>query len=177
MQNAVGMGLSLVYVLAVLAASSLLARRGMGEEATRKFVHIALGGWWLVAPGSSVASVGGGAACCVHRCERVCAGAGRSSPSWRAASGEDTPGTVYYAVSLTALALFSFGLGASYVGALGVFCMAFGDGFAAVLGRRFGRRVLVGAGDGKSLVGSADHAGGELRFVRSRAVGGRRGGR
>lgn len=49
MQNAVGMGLSLVYVLAVLAASSLLARRGMGEEGTRKLVHIALGGWWVVA--------------------------------------------------------------------------------------------------------------------------------
>ena len=68
--------------------------------------------------------------------------------------GEDTPGTVYYAVSLTALALFSFGIGTPYVGALGFFCMAFGDGFAAVLGKRFGRRVLVGC-CGKTLVGSA----------------------
>ncbi|MFR3091655.1 MAG: squalene/phytoene synthase family protein [Eggerthella lenta] len=50
--------------------------------------------------------------------------------------GEDTLAR-YYAVSLTALALFSFGIGASYVGALGFFCMAFGDGFAAVLGKRF----------------------------------------
>ena len=68
--------------------------------------------------------------------------------------GEDTPGTVYYAVSLTTLALFSFGIGAPYMGALGFFCMAFGDGFAAVLGKRFGRRVLVGC-CGKTLVGSA----------------------
>ena len=58
------------------------------------------------------------------------------------------------AAMLTALALFSFGIGASYVGALGFFCMAFGDGFAAVLGKRFGRRVLVGC-CGKTLVGSA----------------------
>ena len=49
MQDVVGMGLSLVYVLAVLAASSLLARHGMGEEGTRKLVHVALGGWWVVA--------------------------------------------------------------------------------------------------------------------------------
>lgn len=153
--NAMGLAVSLLYVLAVLGASALAARSGASSEAARKLVHIALGGWWIVAwlwfsspwwaaalPAAFVA---------------VNAWAFRSHAlSFMArGEGEDTPGTVYYAVSLTLLALFSFGIGAPYVGALGVFCMAFGDGFAAVLGKRFGHRPLPGAGGGKSLAGSA----------------------
>ena len=49
MENLIGLGVSLAYVLAVLGASSLAARRGASSEATRKFVHIALGGWRLIA--------------------------------------------------------------------------------------------------------------------------------
>lgn len=49
MENLIGLGVSLAYVLAVLGASSLAARRGASSEATRKLAHIALGGWWLIA--------------------------------------------------------------------------------------------------------------------------------
>ena len=155
MQNAVGMGLSLVYVLAVLAASSLLARRGMGEEGTRKLVHIALGGWWVVAALSFTSPWWAAALPAAFIVVNALAWRRQKLAFTARGEGEDTPGTVYYAVSLTLLALFSFGLGAPYAGALGVFCMAFGDGLAAVLGRRFGSRPLPGAGDGKSLAGSA----------------------
>lgn len=156
MQNVVGMGLSLVYVLVVLGISSLLSRRGMGAEGTRKLVHIALGGWWVIASLFFTSPWWAAALPAVFIVVNALA--------WRKQTltfmargegeGEDTPGTVYYAVSLTLLALFSFGIGAPFVGALGVFCMAFGDGFAAVLGKRFGRRALPAVGGGKSLVGS-----------------------
>lgn len=155
MQNAVGMGLSLVYVLAVLAAASLLARRGMGEEGTRKLVHIALGGWWVVAAPSFTSPWWAAALPAAFIVVNALAWRRQKLAFMARGEGKDTPGTVYYAVSLTLLALFSFGLGAPYAGALGVFCMAFGDGLAAVLGRRFGSRPLPGAGDGKSLAGSA----------------------
>lgn len=149
MSNVVGMGVSLVYVLAVLGASSLLARRGWSAEATRKLVHIALGGWWLIAAAFFASPLWAAALPAVFILVNGWA--------WRRAhlkfmgreGAEETPGTVYYAVSLTALALFSFGLGAPYVGALGVFCMAFGDGLAAVVGKRFG-----GGGAGKTVAGS-----------------------
>lgn len=155
MQNAVGMGLSLVYVVAVLAASSLFARRGMGEEGTRKLVHVALGGWWVVAALFFTSPWWAAALPAVFIVVNALAWRKQKLAFMARGEGEDTPGTVYYAVSLTLLALFSFGLGAPYVGALGVFCMAFGDGLAAVLGRRFGRRPLPGAAGGKSLAGSA----------------------
>lgn len=155
MRNAVGMGLSVLYVLAVLGASSLLARRGMGEEGTRKLVHIALGGWWVVAALFFTSPWWAAALPAAFIVVNALAWRKQKLAFMARGEGEDTPGTVYYAVSLTLLALFSFGIGAPYVGALGVFCMAFGDGFAAVLGKRFGRRALPGAGGGKSLVGTA----------------------
>ena len=144
MQDVVGMGLSLVYVLAVLAASSLLARHGMGEEGTRKLVHVALGGWWVVAALFFTSPWWAAALPAAFIVVNALAWRKQKLAFMARGEGEDTPGTVYYAVSLTLIALFSFGLGAPYVGALGVFCMAFGDGLAAVLGRRFGRRPLPG---------------------------------
>lgn len=152
--NVVGMVVSLVYVGAVLAASSLLARRGMSAEGSRKLVHIALGGWWIVAWVFFDSPVWAAALPALFIVVNAYAYHKQTLSFMAREAGEDTPGTVYYAVSLTILALFSFGIGMPYVGALGVFCMAFGDGFAAVLGKRFGRRTVPGMG-GKTLVGSA----------------------
>ena len=178
-RNAVGLGVSLAYVLAVLGVSALLARRGWSAEGTRKLVHIALGGWWVIAAAcfTSVwwaaalpaAFIAVNAWAWRRGALPFMARAGGRGPEGAPAAGaaaEETPGTVYYAVSLTLLALLSFGMGAPYVGALGVFCMAFGDGFAAVAGKRFGKRAVAGAlagsgsagagraGAGKTLVGS-----------------------
>lgn len=154
MENLIGLGVSLAYVLAVLGASSLAARRGASSEATRKLAHIALGGWWLIAARFFDSPLWAAALPAAFILVNAFAYRRQKLSFMGRDGGEDTPGTVYYAVSLTALALFSFGIGAPYMGALGFFCMAFGDGFAAVLGKRFGRRVLVGC-CGKTLVGSA----------------------
>lgn len=154
-RNVGGLALSLAYVLAVLGASSLFSRRGMGAEGTRKLVHVALGGWWVVAALFFSSPWWAAALPAAFVAVNALAWRKQKLAFMARDEGEDTPGTVYYAVSLTLLALFSFGIGAPYVGALGVFCMAFGDGFAAVLGKRFGRRALPGTGGGKSLVGTA----------------------
>ncbi len=151
--NIAGIVVSVLFIGLVLGASELLSRRGVSSEGTRKVVHIALGGWWIIAmlffdsPLWATALplafvfVNGYA----YR---------RAKLSFMAREEHDTPGTVYYAVSLTVLSLFSFGIDAPYVGALGVFSMAFGDGFAAVIGKRFGVRKLPVVRD-KSLAGSA----------------------
>ena len=154
MENLIGLGVSLAYVLAVLGASSLAARRGASSEATRKLAHIALGGWWLIAARFFDSPLWAAALPAAFILVNAFAYRRQKLSFMGRDDGEDTPGTVYYAVSLTTLALFSFGIGAPYMGALGFFCMAFGDGFAAVLGKRFGRRVLVGC-CGTTLVGSA----------------------
>ncbi|WP_080802804.1 DUF92 domain-containing protein [Arabiibacter massiliensis] len=156
MGNLLGVAFSGLYVGAVLAASSLLARRGASAEATRKLVHIGLGGWWAVASWFFTSPWWAAALPTLFIAVNYYAYRKQRLSFMAREEGEDTPGTVYYAVSLAVLALYAFGVGAPYVGALGVFCMAFGDGFAAVAGKRFGRRrIALAAGGGKSYVGSA----------------------
>lgn len=152
--DAIGMGVSLAYVLAVLGVSSALSRRGLSDEGSRKLVHIGLGGWWLAAAWFFTSAWWAAALPALFVLVNGYAYRKQKLTFMARGEGSDTPGTVYYAVSLALLALFSFGIGMPYVGALGVFCMAFGDGFAAMAGKRFGRRVIAGC-CGKTMVGSA----------------------
>ena len=107
MENLIGLGVSLAYVLAVLGASSLAARRGATSEATRKLVHIALGGWWLIAAGFFTSAVWAAVLPATFVLVNAYAYRRQKLTFMGRDGGEDTPGTVYYAVSLTALALFS----------------------------------------------------------------------
>ena len=154
LENLLGLGVSLAYVLVVLGASSVLSRRGLSAEGSRKLVHIGLGGWWIAAAWFFASPWWAAALPALFIVVNAYAYRRQKLSFMARDGGEDTPGTVYYAVSLALLALFSFGIGAPYVGALGVFCMAFGDGLAAVAGKRFGRRAVPGGG-GKTVLGSA----------------------
>ena len=155
MGNAVGLGVSAAFVTGVLALSGLLSRRGASAEATRKLVHIALGLWWLIAWAFFTSAVWAAVLPAAFVAVNAFAWRRQKMAFMERTGAEETPGTVYYAASLTLLALFSFGIGLPFVGALGVFCMAFGDGFAAVAGKRFGKRPLALAGSEKTLMGSA----------------------
>ena len=69
--------------------------------------------------------------------------------------GKGDLGTVYYPVSLLILTILCFGgYSLPYAGALGVFVMGYGDGLAAVIGRRFGLMKYHIFGNTKSYVGS-----------------------
>ena len=62
---------------------------------------------------------------------------------------KSTPGTVYYAMAITLL------MGMSLIpGGIAVFCLSFGDGFAAIAGEFFGKRSPK-ITKTKSLIGSA----------------------
>lgn len=153
-QNVVGLLVSGLYVAVVLGVSRAFAQKGMSPEGTRKLVHIALGGWWLIAAYFFTSPWWAVVLPALFIVVNAYAYRSRKLEFMARDLGEDTPGTVYYAVSLALLALFSFGIGLPYVGALGVLCMSFGDGLAAVIGKRFGRQTLSVAAGQKSLVGS-----------------------
>lgn len=155
MGDVLGVIVSGAYVAAVLAVSMLFARRGASAEVTRKIVHIGLGGWWVIAAWFFTSAWWAAALPAAFILVNGYAYRKQRLSFMARGEGEDTPGTVYYAVSLAVLALFSFGIGAPYVGALGVFCMSFGDGFAAVLSKRFGGRPMPLCEGCKSVVGSA----------------------
>jgi len=69
-----------------------------------------------------------------------------------------TLGTIYFPISLTLLVILSWWDGLlqlnPYFGAVGVLIMGYGDGFAAVIGSKFGRRTFTVGRTRKSLEGS-----------------------
>ena len=61
-------------------------------------------------------------------------------------------GLVYYSISWTVLAYLFFDN--PEVIAIGIFAMSYGDGFASLIGKRYGKTKYIFFGDEKSYVGS-----------------------
>jgi phytol kinase len=61
-------------------------------------------------------------------------------------------GTIYYPISLLVLVILTFGiLNKPYVGGIGTLCMAYGDGFAAIIGTEIKSRKIY---HNKTIVGT-----------------------
>lgn len=66
-------------------------------------------------------------------------------------NGKGNLGTVYYPISLFVLVLSTFLIVENpYIGLLGVMIMGYGDGLAAVIGKKYGKKDI---GNDKSLIG------------------------
>ncbi|MCL2578776.1 MAG: DUF92 domain-containing protein [Oscillospiraceae bacterium] len=148
-----GIGLSFALVFAILGLAGFLKNRGVGGEVCRKMVHILLGNWIILAvlffrslhlvlivPGCFVAlnylSYRKGTFGGIEREEG------------------NTPGAVWYAVSLFLLCLAGWSLDQPLIAAAGILAMGYGDGLAALIGIRWGRRPFPTPYSGKTLEGS-----------------------
>ncbi|HHY53283.1 MAG TPA: DUF92 domain-containing protein [Clostridiales bacterium] len=157
--------ISFACVFVVLWGVALLKKRGWGEEATRKLVHILLSNWILlaivlftetwavcVAPAGFVVlnyiSYRRGIFSAIERTEN------------------NTPGTVWYAVSLLLLCWAGWSLATPWIAACGILSMGYGDGFAALMGLRQNRHRFPAPLAHKSLEGTLTVA-----FLTALAVG------
>lgn len=163
MNNIMGVVWSLVFVFVIIGISTLLSTlKVLNEEGSRKFVHIGVGHWWILAMiffnnvwWAIVPPVIFIVLNYISYKQKVFKAMERSE------AGDF--GTVTYPISLLILVLATFFdpttievLGVNvpqyaYIGAIGIFVMAYGDGFAAVIGKRFGKTKLINR---KSLEGS-----------------------
>lgn len=66
---------------------------------------------------------------------------------------DNTPGTVWYAVSLFILCLVGYSLDMPWLAACGMLAMGYGDGLGALIGKRWGRLKFPGVCSKKSLEG------------------------
>ncbi|MDR2909369.1 MAG: DUF92 domain-containing protein [Oscillospiraceae bacterium] len=139
-------------VFAVIGVTSLLRRRFSGETC-RKIAHILLSNWIIIALAvfSSTATVVIPPAIFVVV----------NWISWRKNlfSGierekDNTPGTVWFAVSLVLLCAFFWGIGSPWICACGILAMGYGDGFAALIGIRFGKHPFPPPFSGKTAEGT-----------------------
>ena len=150
--NFLGIIVSYLYIALVIIGAKIFEKKG--KEASRKFIHIMLGNWWIIAmyfftnvwfailvPATFVVinylSYKKNLIKVMERDE------------------QEGLGTVYYAVALLVLAIVSFGIFKKpSLGLIPTLVMAYGDGLAAIIGKSIKSKKYKLSDTKKSFAGS-----------------------
>lgn len=149
---AIQIGAVMIWIGLVFLTSKILHRYNQDPELVRKVVHIGTGNvlliaWWLQIP------------------TWLCVTAGIIFSAIALAShytsilpmlddvGRKTYGVFYYALSITILVTLLWEKTPQYA-AIGVMVMSWGDGMAALIGKRFGKHTFTHLGNKRSFEGS-----------------------
>jgi phytol kinase len=153
--NTLGLVFSYVLVFFIIGLSTVLQKKKVfGEEGARKFIHIGVSNWWILAM-LFFTDVDSLWFAIVPPITFI----GLNYLSYRQnifkameRGGSGNLGTVYFPISLLILVIVSFGiLNQPYIGGLGILILGYGDGMAAVIGKKYGKHQLA---FGKTLEGS-----------------------
>lgn len=156
MNNFFGIVVSILFIGVIFLAARLFEKAG--KEASRKFIHIMLSNWWIIAmvffdnvffaallPALFIiinyASYKMNIIKVMERNEGE--------------ENKESLGTVYYAISLFVLAVATFGpLENPLIGLCGIAVMGYGDGLAAVIGQSIKSPEYRIKGNKKTVAGS-----------------------
>ncbi|MGL4345152.1 MAG: diacylglycerol/polyprenol kinase family protein [Cellulosilyticaceae bacterium] len=140
------------YVAVILVVAYAIQR--YGEEVSRKFVHIMTANWWLISMlffqkiwGPLLISLS-------FLVVNLVGNKYRLFRQIQVSKRDPGYGTIYYSVSMIILTLMSYGLGDLTIGLVGSLVMGYGDGFAALIGRRWPICTYRLRGNTKSIGGS-----------------------
>ncbi|MFP4178003.1 MAG: diacylglycerol/polyprenol kinase family protein [Acholeplasmataceae bacterium] len=143
--------LSYALVFSVIGVATLLQRtKVLGDEGARKFIHIGVSNWWILAmltfddvllalipPFTFILlNYYSYRTNLIKSMER---------------GGKGNLGTVYFPVALFVLVAITFGFGEPMIGAIGILILGYGDGFAAIFGKAYGKREIA---NGKTVTGT-----------------------
>ncbi len=154
----IGLGVSYVYASALIALAEVVRRwRGYPQDFTRKLVHIGAGMWvfgvlaffdtWYIGiiPFATFIVLN-------YIFYRYRVFSAMDAP-------DSTPGTVYFAFSITVLFLAFWRTDSpqdtGFIAAAGAMAMTWGDALAAIIGQRWGRNRYTILGSTRSWEGSA----------------------
>lgn len=138
MTNLFGVIVSVLFIGVVMLAAKLFEKSG--KEASRKFIHIMLSNWWIIAMvffDNMWWAAALPAAFVVINYISLKKDVIKVMEREEGDENKDSYGTVYYAISLLILALLTFGpiVNNPLVGLCGIIVMGYGDGLAAVIGQ------------------------------------------
>lgn len=142
--NILGIIISFIFVLSIIGVSTILTKkRIISGEASRKFIHIGVCNWWIIAmiyfDNRYYAAIVPALFVVINYISYKY----KVIEAMERDGGKKDLGTVYYAISLLILALLTLGdSGKGYIGALGILTMGYGDGFAAVVGTFKGTKYI-----------------------------------
>ena len=155
MKNLAGIILSYVFIAIIIIAAKFFEKAG--KEASRKFIHIMLSNWWFLAmyffDNVIWASI-------VPLSFVVINYISYKKDLIKVMEREDSEknglGTVYYAISLFLISIFTFGIIKNpAVGLCAILIMGYGDGLAAIIGRSIKSMPYKIGKTKKTLAGSA----------------------
>ena len=148
MKNLVGIVISVVYIVVVFVLSKFMTKKG--EEISRKFIHIALSNIWIIyCLFIDLLWV----ACILPAAFIVINSLSYKFKIFKTMEREENDGfgTVYYAISILLVTIFSYLQSNPMIGTTGMLIMGYGDGFAAILGKKVKSKEYKT----KSIAGSA----------------------
>ena len=150
--NWIGEIVSFVYIALVIVCAKLFERKG--KEVSRKFIHIMLGNWWIIAmiffDNVWFASFGPALFVIINYISYK-----KNLIKVMEREQQDGFGTVYYALSLLILSIISFGIYKDpALGLIPTLVMAYGDGFAAIVGKHLKSKRYKLSDTKKSFAGS-----------------------
>lgn len=150
--NWLGIIISYLYIGIIIAGAKLFEKRG--EEASRKFIHIMLGNWWFIAM-YFFTNVWFAIFVPITFVIINYVSYKQDLIKVMERKNQDGLGTVYYAISLFILAIVSFGIYQKPIlGLIPNLIMAYGDGFAAVVGKCIKSKTYKVGETKKSIAGS-----------------------
>lgn len=156
MNNIFGIIVSILYVGIIIVSAKVFEKAG--KEASRKYIHIMLSNWWIIAMiffDNMFCAAATPALFVVVNYLSYKKGIIKVMERDDKDDNKESLGTVYYALSLFILALLTFGpLNDPIIGLCGIFVMGYGDGLAAVIGQAVKSKEFEINGNKKSLAGS-----------------------
>lgn len=151
--NLLGVLVSYIFIFFVIITSKVVIK--YGEEASRKYIHIILANWWLIAmaffKGALWAAFVPATFVVINY---ISYKKDLIKVMERNEENKDGFGTVYYAISLLILALITFYNNNPFIGLFGIFVMGYGDGFAAIFGKKIKSFKYKVGNKEKSVAGS-----------------------
>lgn len=165
-QNWLGVIVSFVFVFGVLGITTQLLKREIVSPAvSRKLVHIGVAHWWFIAMAFFETWPFAIAVPTAFVLINLASYLFRFLPAMEHEVRTRNLGTVYFPISLVVVAIACWrGSMPTWVGGLGILVLGYGDGFASLLGERYGKRAITVFGNTKTLLGTT------TMFVLSAAV-------
>ena len=152
MNNFYGIILSVGLTIISLFLSTYLQRKhNLSEESSRKLIHISISNWWIIAmiffDNWLIASI----IPLLYIILNVISYQMKLVKAMERTSNNHL-GTVYFPISLLILVIMFFGIwNEPYIGGIGVLIMGYGDGFAGLIGKKYGKHKIV---ENKTIIGS-----------------------
>lgn len=152
MSNLIGLLITYLYIGLVLIGAKIFEKKG--KESSRKFIHIMLGNWWVIAmyffTNVWFAAFAPATFIIINYISYK-----KDIIKVMEREQQDGLGTVYYAISLFILVIVSFGIyNRPSLGLIPNLVMAYGDGLAGLLGRIIKSKKYKLSNSKKSVAGS-----------------------